>query len=134
MVLKCFFEPLKLIFFQQSYDIFRNKCYQLKENGISTIVTRVTGTGYTHEETPLNNAIFKISDTSGIFSCFLKKSRKIYLIIKFSKDYIKPPNEHNSIFIKTNFVETIQKEGKCAEVYFVTFLIKLLFRLKNNFH
>ena len=34
----------------------------------------------------------------------------------FFKDYVIPPNEYNSIFIMTNFIETIQTPGNCDEV------------------
>jgi hypothetical protein len=37
-------------------------------------------------------------------------------IVKFVSDYIIPPNEYNSIFIMTNYIETIQTQGDCDEV------------------
>lgn len=33
-----------------------------------------------------------------------------------TSDYIIPANEYNSIFIMTNFIETIQSPGLCHEV------------------
>ena len=37
-------------------------------------------------------------------------------IDSFVSDYIIPPNEYNSIFIMTNYIETIQTQGDCDEV------------------
>jgi hypothetical protein len=31
-------------------------------------------------------------------------------------DYIIPPNEYNSIFIMTNYIQTVQTQGMCDEV------------------
>ncbi len=30
--------------------------------------------------------------------------------------FVIPPNEYNSIFVMTNYIETYQREGKCDEV------------------
>ena len=60
---------IPIIYYVFFYDIFKNKSYQLKDNGISTVVIKVTGTGYTHEEeTILRNEYYRyrIFDTSGI--------------------------------------------------------------------
>lgn len=34
-------------------------------------------------------------------------------------DYVVPPNEYNSIFIMTNFIETYQTQGTCPEVFLI---------------
>ena len=57
--------------FYLRYDIFRNKSYQLKEPGISTVVTKITGTGYTYEpEIPFKRAknFRPIDPTGTLFS------------------------------------------------------------------
>jgi hypothetical protein len=52
-------------------DIYRNKSYQIKDNGISTIVTKVTGTGYTYEKIDEKSKI-NTFDTSGKNKIYLK--------------------------------------------------------------
>ena len=56
-----------IIFYILGLDIYRNKSYQIKDNGISTIVTKVTGTGYTENSVSPQNEDIKIKtfDTSG---------------------------------------------------------------------
>ncbi len=39
-------------------------------------------------------------------------------------DYIVPPNEYNSIFIMTNFIETFQNKGLCPEVNIILNVFK----------
>ncbi len=75
-----------------------NKGYQTTDTATSTVTTKVKGLGYiqygnTRESFPLKQA--RVFDTS---------------------DYIVPPNEYNSVFIMSNFIETIQTQGHCDEV------------------
>ncbi len=49
--------------------------------------------------------------------------------------FIIPPNEYNSIFVMTNYIETDQRQGKCDEVrkLYKLLLIYQLVKNKINF-
>jgi hypothetical protein len=58
----------------------------------STVTTKVKGLGYLDSKNKSNMRVFD------------------------APDFTVPPNEYNSIFVMTNFVETKQKLGTCGEV------------------
>ena len=43
----------------------------------------------------------------------MKQNKSIFFSPKV---FVIPPNEYNSIFVMTNYIETYQREGKCDEV------------------
>jgi hypothetical protein len=85
----------------------------------STVTTKVKGLGFlvkgsSHEE------LLKIThEEYDVFDVINERlpvnSSKSFRIFDTS-DYIIPPNEYNSIFIMTNFIETHQTAGICEEV------------------
>lgn len=48
-------------------------------------------------------------------SCDQLRNSKGYRIFD-TPDYVIPPNEYNSVFIMTNYIDTIQKQGFCDAV------------------
>ena len=113
-------------------------------------MTKVKGIGFilnneTSSSIIKNQGLFKVFDTSSniIISIQLKKISFLMLLLEFrlcvwikikldyyldNLDYLYyefrlPPNEYNSIFIMTNYIETIQTEAECDEVYLLFCLI-----------
>ncbi len=83
---------LVFIYYFISYDIILNKSYQAKDIISSTVTTKVKGLGYL---IGTNNSDIRVFD---------------------GPDFTVPPNEFNSVFVMTNFVETRQTQGTCEEV------------------
>ena len=75
-----------------SYDMIYSKGYQVIERASSTVTTKVKGLGYL---IGTNNSDIRVFD---------------------GPDFTVPPNEFNSVFVMTNFVETRQTQGTCEEV------------------
>jgi hypothetical protein len=46
----------------------------------------------------------------------LQKIKTNYIYTYKFEVFVIPPNEYNSIFVMTNYIETYQREGKCDEV------------------
>ncbi len=70
----------------------------------STVTTKVKGFGYIQNIDPK----FQHLDYS--------KTDLSYFRIFDTADYIIPPNEYNSFFVLSNFVQTDQSPGVCDEV------------------
>jgi hypothetical protein len=86
-----------LIVSLKSWELVLKKGYQASDQVSSTVTTKVKGLGYLNNTINLNDHKYNIYDTS---------------------DYVIPPNEYNSIFVMTNFIETQQSRGICEEVNF----------------
>ena len=84
------------------------KGYQSFEVATGTVTSKVKGFGIL----PITNSTADshvIPFNDGILPPNLYK-------ILDTADYIIPPNEFNSIFIMTNFIQTVQTQGACEEV------------------
>ncbi|CAF1099834.1 unnamed protein product, partial [Brachionus calyciflorus] len=88
------------------WDIIKNKSYQAFDPVSSTVTSKVKGLGFVN-----NTNIQRALDSD-----FLIRNDEKYRLFD-TADYIIPPTEYNSIFLMTNFVETVQTQSKCGEDY-----------------
>lgn len=106
-------------YFKLRYELILNRAFQTFEPVTSAVTTKVKGIGLT---SPLNNLIREnfYSTREEVLSIIHSKftpEDKIKFKVFDTSDYIVPPNEFNSLFIMTNFVETKQSIGTCEEVF-----------------
>lgn len=104
---------LILLVYIVGWELYRNKGYQSFDTVSSVVTTKVKGLGYV----AINQTHDRASNRSNpdyypdLFALKPEVQYKIY----DTADYIIPPNEYNSIFIMTNFIETQQSQGFCDE-------------------
>ena len=121
---------LILLVYIVGWELYRNKGYQSFDTVSSVVTTKVKGLGYV----AINQTHDRASNRSNpdyypdLFALKPEVQYKIY----DTADYIIPPNEYNSIFIMTNFIETQQSQGFCDEVSHF-FLNSYLNLLQNSF-
>ncbi|RNA03742.1 P2X purinoceptor 4, partial [Brachionus plicatilis] len=106
------FRILQLLIFIYiiGWDIIKNKSYQATDSVSSTVTSKVKGLGYVKYPDRLRT----------LDPEFLHRSQFNYRIFD-TADYIVPPNEYNSVFLMTNFVETIQTQSLCSEDFTKTY-------------
>lgn len=93
---------LGILLYIFGWDLVYKKSYQLVDKGISTVTTKVKGVGYV--------------DKMNIFDKIGKLDEKeINLKVYDTSMFVIPPNEYNSIFVMTNYIESTQSPGKCDE-------------------
>lgn len=105
---------LILLVYIVGWELYRNKGYQSFDTVSSVVTTKVKGLGYV----PINQTFNRKknhSDPNYYQNLFALNPDVQYKIFD-TADYIIPPNEYNSIFIMTNFIETQQSQGFCDEV------------------
>jgi hypothetical protein len=92
------------------------KSYQTLDFVSSIVTTKVKGQGFV----PITQLLAKINNrnynetNSELFE--IKYEETSDYLSYDSSDFVYPPNEYNSIFIITNFIETKQTLGECDEV------------------
>lgn len=94
--------------------MFHKKGYQDFDSVSSVVTTKVKGQGFV----PVNATIDKTlnqKDPDFFDKMMELRMDKQYKILD-TADYIIPPNEYNSIFIMTNYIQTVQTQGMCDEV------------------
>ncbi len=99
-----------------------NKRYQTFESVSSVLTTKVKGMGLV----PIKMKLKKCGpgcNSSRYFKSLTSLRNDTKYKILDSTDYSIPSNEHNTIFIMTNFIRTEQTRGTCDEVEFYLFNI-----------
>lgn len=74
---------------------------------------------------PTNSTREKISGRPTIeyYEKLMSLNQNVTYKILDTADYIVPPNEYNSIFIMSNYIQTLQTQGVCDEVIILPFLL-----------
>ncbi len=93
-------------------ELIHTKGYQQLDTVTSVISTKVKGQGYV-----LLNKSFDLKLNFNSYQNLMKINENKNLTYKIIDvvDYIIPAHEKDSIFILTNFIETIQTQGFCEE-------------------
>lgn len=103
-----------LLIYIIGWELIFKKGYQAFDSVSSSVTTKVKGQGFV----PINASIDKSMDKKDPFyfqKLFAFDLNKTYRLMD-TADYIVPPNEYNSIFIMSNFIETTQTQDRCDEV------------------
>lgn len=106
---------LTLLLYIVGWELIYKKGYQAFDSVSSSVTTKVKGQGYVPINATHNKTLNK-SDPFYYEKLFdLDFDNKWYRFLD-TADYVIPPNEYNSIFIMSNFIETTQSQGFCDEV------------------
>jgi P2X purinoceptor 4 len=90
------------------YELLYKKGYQSFDVASGTVTTKVKGFGVLPiKNLTIDEHVVALNDGT--------LPPNLYTIFD-TADYIIPPNEFNSIFVMTNFVQTVQTPGVCEEV------------------
>lgn len=95
---------LAIICYVIGWDLITNKSYQSFDPVSATVTTKVKGLGFVQSK----------NQTQLLDNGFVVNSGSQYKMFD-TADYIIPGNEYNSIFIKSNFVQTKQTQTTCDE-------------------
>lgn len=93
--------------------MFHKKGYQEFDSVSSVVTTKVKGQGFVPVNATIDRSITQ-SDPQFISKMLDLNPNVTYKILD-TADYIVPPNEYNSIFIMTNYIQTVQTQGACDE-------------------
>ncbi|RNA25785.1 P2X purinoceptor 5 [Brachionus plicatilis] len=102
-----------LLIYIIGWELIYKKGYQAFDTVSSSVTTKVKGQGFV----PMNSSINRSMDKNDPFyyqKLFSFDQNKTYRLLD-TADYVVPPNEYNSIFIMSNFIETTQSQGRCDE-------------------
>lgn len=103
-----------LLIYIIGWELIYKKEYQAFDSVSSSVTTKVKGQGFVPINATINRSLNK-NDPFYYQKMFEFDSNKTYRLLD-TADYVVPPNEYNSIFIMSNFIETIQTQGRCDEV------------------
>jgi hypothetical protein len=94
-----------LVIYEKRWELIHNKGYQAFDTVSSAVTTKVKGQGFVPINTYRDKSLNK-SDPFYYEKLFTLNPKVNYKILD-TADYIIPPNEYNSVFIMTNFIETV---------------------------
>ncbi|CAF0949069.1 unnamed protein product [Brachionus calyciflorus] len=95
------------------WELILKKGYQAFDSVSSSVTTKVKGQGFVPINATINSSLNK-NDPFYYEKLFEIDEKKDFRLLD-TADYIIPPNEYNSIFIMSNFIETTQTQGVCDE-------------------
>jgi hypothetical protein len=108
---------------KKRYELIYNKRYQTFESVSSVLTTKVKGMGYIPIKMRLKKCGANCNSSRYFQELTSLRNDTNYKILD-STDYSILSNEHNSIFIMTNFIRTEQTRGICDEVAFLLYFSK----------
>lgn len=102
-----------LFFVVVRWDLFHKKGYQEFDTVSSVVTTKVKGQGFVPVNATIDRSV-TFKDPQYLKKVLELNPNKTYKILD-TADYIVPPNEYNSIFIMSNYIQTVQTQGVCDE-------------------